>query len=917
MNRVVKATVKATMTGIFNFVTNRLFLLLLIVIGLFYTLVQAVFQLTIVQGEQLANEFELSVIRDVSTEGQRGNIYDRNGVPLATNKTAYNVLLNDSIDVTDKNAMINEVVHIIKRNGDTIVSDLPFKVTREGIDFLGTDSEIQEFKKNIFSRRKLKKEQMAMSTFEVCRYMQEKLFQIPPTYTQEETLDICIVRYAQYIKRFSKYRPEIIAYNISTETLASLEEKRDVFPGITIEESTYRIYNDAPYFAHIIGYTRQINSEKLKVMQPLGYDSNDTIGVMGIEKELEPYLRGYDGYQKVEVNNLGKTMLVLEDIEPMIGHDVYLTIDHALQIKTYNILEQEMAKILVDKLYMAYPRVKNAQFILLKDVYEAIFKRKLIDIELFDFTASESQKKIISIMERKSEAIATEILEEVAEGKPVYDKDMSIPVYTYLFTRLEHDGYIEGDYKKNNSYTSFKEGMLSFNSFLELLNADIDINILSPTETENVLEEITTVKVQEYLSDSAFREYVYLDLIEEEVLSYLDLTMLIIEQGLVHATEEEIKALRKRKLSPIKFMKEKLLNIEITPQELALDPSSGSIVITDVDTGEILAMVSYPTYDNSRLVNQFDNAYYAKLLADDTSPLYPRATFSKSAPASTFKMITAMAVLEEGIITPNTIVNTTGYFDKIHPAAKCWIYSYGGRHGHINVSDAIEESCNYFFYEMGYRLSLDEEGRYVDSQGLSILEEYASRFGLDSKTGIEIAEASSHLPTRDAVRASIGQVDHNYTPIQLARYMNTLVNDGQMKELNLVDKVTTKTGQLVEDFSAEIVRENTFDLANLKVVKDAMLAVTEGKKGTARRYFEDLPVSVAGKTGTAQLYKTRANHSIFAGFVPFEAPTISVVTVIQFGYASKYAAITSERIINMYFDFDSTIEAYTLDHMLE
>lgn len=917
MTRVVSSAVKA----VFMFFTNRLFLLLVVVIGLFYTLIQAVFQLTIIQGDQLSTDFELSVIRDISTKGQRGNIYDRNGYPLATNVMAYDVYLNDSIEVDDKNTMINAVVTIIKDNNDSIIYDVPFELTISGIDFTGTDRELLEFRKNIFSHRstnQLTEEELAMSTLEVCKYMQEHLFKIEANYTNEESLDICTIRYSQYIKRFSKYKPEVIAYNVSTKTLAILEEKRDIFQGITIVESPYRVYEDAPYFAHIIGYTRQIDSEKLELMKPLGYKADDTIGVIGIEKELESYLRGYDGHQKVEVNNLGKTMLVLDNVASIVGNDVYLTIDHDLQIKSYQILEQQLAEILVAKLYMRYPKKNDVRFILLKDVYGSIFENELVDISLIDSENSKYQKKIFNTLETQVTKVKNRIKLEIEEDKTMSNPTVYATIYEYILKILKNQGFIEGNYKNNTSYSTFKKGGITFNAFLLELEFDSDVQLLDPDGTDIDAKEIIRIYLlNDDFWDLDFEKYMYLNLLEREYFNYIDLSMLIIEQNLVNATEDELKNLIRGRLSPIDFMKQKLLNIEITPQELALDPSSGSVVISDIDTGEILAMVSYPTYDNNRLVNHFDNKYYTQLLADTTSPLYPRATLSKSAPGSTFKMVTAMAALEEEVITSGTTVYTTGYFDKISPGAKCWIYDRGGRHGTLNVSGAIEQSCNYFFYEMGYRLSIDENGYYSDSQGLTILEEYASRFGLDSKTGIEISEASSHLPTRDAVRASIGQVDHNYTPLQLVRYMNTLVNDGQMKELNLVDKVTNKSGILIKDFKAEIVRENTFDLDNLETIKNGMLAVTEGSRGTARSLFWDLPMSIGGKTGTAELYKTRANHSIFVGFAPFDEPVISVTTVIQFGYSSKYATLNSKKIISMYFDLDSELEGYTSNYILE
>lgn len=915
---IAKEIVKA----IFAFLTNRLFLLLLIVIGLFYVLLVRVFELTIVQGEDLAREFDLSVIRDVDIEGQRGNIYDRNGYPLAENVIAYNIILNDSVEVEDKNAMIHALVTTVEKNGDEIIDEFPLDLTVDGIVITGSEQQVLNFKKNVFNKRltsQLTEEQIAMNGYDVFLYLRDDLFEIDKTlYTTEQILDILNIRYAQYIKRYSKYQPETIALNINERTLALVEENRDLFPGVSIVESPYRVYNDAPYFAHIIGYTRLIDAERLEIMEPLGYESDDTVGVIGIEEALEPYLRGYDGYQKVEVNSLGKTMLVLDEVEPVMGNDVYLTIDRDLQIKAYHILEQQLAEILTDKMRLSLPATGEQRYILLKDIYDSIFR-----YEMLDFTSLNPEdtyeSSLITVFEESKTELTEQVIERLNAKTEERDIEESWAVYSYILDSMRQDGKLSSTYKSSEFYQNFKNGGTSFYA---MIDGFIQEDVYLYDASSNSDMDTTYSELLEYIENDALKrldydKHLYLYLIDEEAFNYVALSITAVNHGIVTGSDEEIDKLVRKKLTPLEFMKQKILDIELTPQELALDPSSGSVVISDTDTGELLAMVSYPTYDNSRLVNYFDNDYYVELLNDPTSPLYPRATYSKSAPGSTFKMISGMAALEEGVLAPDEYVYSTGIFTKIFPAAKCWIYSKGGIHGSITVKEAIEESCNYFFYEMGYRLSFTEAGKYSDATGISTIEEYASRFGLDSKTGIEIGEADSTMATRDSARAMIGQGTHNYTPVQLARYMNALVNNGNLMELNLVDKVLNKNGEVVNDFTAEIVRENDFNEEYIELVKSGMLAVTEGGSGTARYYFSDLPISVAGKTGTAELVKTRPAHAVFTGFAPIEDPEISVVTVIQFGYSSKYAALNSKKIFSMYFDLESEPAEYSTGIMLD
>lgn len=947
------------MLYIYNFLTNRIFLLSLVVVGLFYVLVAELFDLQIIRGDELSEEFNLKVIREVESKGQRGNIYDRFGVPLAVNVMAYNVYLNDSYEVADKNAMIHALVNAINSNGDEVINAFPIKYNGWTMSFIGSELDVNQFKKSAFNHRytsQITDEEAEMSAFEVFEYLRDDLFEIDANvYKTDEIIKILNVRFAQYVKRYSKYQPEVIATNISERTLAELEEKKDIFPGVSIVESPFRQYNDPEYFAHIIGYTRDINAEKLELMAPLGYGSDDQVGFTGIEKELEPYLRGYDGTQKVEVNNLGKTMMVLEETAPIMGNDIYLTIDHDLQIETYHILEQQMAQILVDKLYMNYPKIDDHRYVLLKDVFDSVFRYELIDIDFLDESESVAGERISEKMNTLKVELVDSATEEILTNSTPKNLYKNHPIYYFILDQLEADGYLETSFYRNDYYELFAEKRISFNQLMQALFEeellpyplndgevimaylpDLNEDGKRPVVTDFEVDITLTEHIQRYVLNDVLTlrsldKFLYLYAIDKEKFTYNDLTTLIIDVGLVSATEEQIELLSRNRLRPIDFMKEKILNIEITPQALALDPSSGSVVITDVDTGEVLALVSYPTYDNSRLVNEFDGAYYTELTNDITGPLFPRATLSPTVPGSTLKMLIGLAALEEGIIQPRTTVRATGYFNKIFPAAVCWIYSSShGSHGSINVTQAIEQSCNYFFYEMGYRLGITETGSYNSLQGISTIQDYLARVGLDAKTGLEIGEANSSLPQLDPVRASIGQEQNNFTPVQLARYMNVLANDGEMRELNLVDKVLNKDGDVIEDFTPKVLRENTFEQEHLDAIKKGMLNVTEGSRGTARSYFADIDLQIAGKTGTAEIvtYNTksidpvrsilkRANHAVFTGFAPFDDPEISVVSVIQFGYSSKYAALNSKEVFRNYFDLERTLDTFDVEHRLE
>ena len=179
-------------------------------------------------------------------------------------------------------------------------------------------------------------------------------------------------------------------------------------------------------------------------------------------------------------------------------------------------------------------------------------------------------------------------------------------------------------------------------------------------------------------------------------------------------------------------MLDKINNIEITPAQVALDPCTGSCVITDVKTGEIKALVSYPGYDNNKFSNGVDAAYYASLNEDKSNPLYNYATQERTAPGSTFKMVSATAGLSEGVISLGSQIDCKGIFKDISNEPKCWIYPHG-THGKINVSEAIRDSCNVFFYTVGYKLSTKDSSSntYSDAAGIKYIQDYAKIFGLD------------------------------------------------------------------------------------------------------------------------------------------------------------------------------------------
>ena len=350
------------------------------------------------------------------------------------------------------------------------------------------------------------------------------------------------------------------------------------------------------------------------------------------------------------------------------------------------------------------------------------------------------------------------------------------------------------------------------------------------------------------------------------------------------------------------WIKSKLESLELTPGELALEPCSAGAVVTNPNTGEVLACVSYPGYDNNRLSNVMDRSYYVKLSMGMSRTFYNRATQEKTAPGSTYKMLSSVAGLTEGVINGNSYISCTGVFDKITPSPKCWIYP--SAHGSLNVVGALQHSCNDFFYEVGYRLGQDSNGNYDSDTGLEKLAKYAKMFGFDQTSGIEIPESQPQISDSDSVRSAIGQGTNNYTVSQINRYVTAVANRGTVYSLSLIDKTTDSNGKLIKDYTPEVVNQmDEISSSTWDLLHNGMESMVKSSST-----FAGMDISMGGKTGTAQYSKIHADNVLFVGYAPADSPEISIAVRIANGYASTYAAEIGRDITKVYFNPESADE---------
>lgn len=932
-----------------NMVTSRVFVLILILIAICGIMINRVFDLQIVHGEEYLDSFQMKIMKERTIKGSRGCIYDRNGNLLAYNELAHSVTIEDvyesgKLKNLNLNTTIYKLIQMIENNGDKIVSDFKIVLDKNGrYSFTVEGTQLYRFLADVYGHTTIdkleEKERTATAQevvdylcgwdkFRIGQYTEDTLkadFVPGNGYTKDEILKILTIRYDMSTNNYQKYIATTVATDVSEKTVAVVMENNAELEGVSIVEDTIRKYVDSIYFSQIIGYTGKVSQEDLEELQVTdtahSYDLNDTVGKLGIEKSMESYLQGTKGSEVIFVNSVGKVTDTTNYVEPIAGNDVYLTIDKDLQIAAYKVLEEHLAGILCTNIINAKEfdasKVSSSKIkIPIYDVYFALINNSIINTEHFNSADAGETEKLVydKYLSRKADVLAA-LEEELMVSPTAYEKlDMEYQVYeSYIAEMLYEDGIIVSEKvdRDDPTYIAWTtDEVISLNEYLKYCIAMNWIDVVKLelegqySDSEQIYAKIVEYILAQLDDNSDFTKKIYRFMIKKDVISGTQICKILLEQGVVEITQEEEQQFSRGAISAYTFMMNRIRNLDITPAQLALDPHSASMVITDVNTGDVLALVSYPGYDINKMANGVDAEYFNQLRNDLSEPMINYATYQKTAPGSTFKMVSSTAGLMEGIINTQTTFRCTGLFDTVSPPAACWIYGKGS-HGSLNVTGAIRHSCNMFFYELGYRLGMVGD-TYSSDAGLKRLEAYADLYGLTETSGIEIEESTPQVSTEDAVRSAIGQGTNNYTTVGLARYVTTVANSGTCYNLTLIDKITDHSGNLLEDRSAEV--RNTIEMKDSywNAIHLGMRQVVENNA-----YYNDLSIKVAGKTGTAEENKNRANHALFVCYAPYEEPEIAITTRIAYGYSSSYAAQTTKDIIKYYFDLAQEDEIIT------
>ena len=923
----------------------RVGILQVVFAALLVLLLCRLWDLQIVNGEKYVQDYELKITRTIRDKNTRGTIYDCNGEILAYNELAYKITMTDEgvyASNRERQLMLNSIIYRVVRkleeNHETINNGLKIAAGADShYIYTVSGAALARFKADIFGKANpedMTPKQREMSADALVEYLssntkfglygegrqaytEEELqnYQLTGSYTAGEVLAILGIRYMLSLNDYKKYVPVIVAEDVTEQTAAYILENSASLTGVGLSEDWKRVYTGGEAFSHILGYTGKISSDELEqyASSIKKYTAASVVGKAGIEQYLESHLQGTDGERQITVNNRGKIVgeeTVLQ--ETVSGRDVYLSIDKNLQTVIYRILEQELAGILASKLLNAKrfdtSRISDSSQIRIPvyDVYLALIENHVIRMEAFwQPDATSLEQSMAAALDAKRKEVQQALSEALFQETMRFDQ-FSEEMQAYLSYIVQKTGIIKEDavyqiWEKRKD-TSVKALFMRAieKGWTETGLVDSAPGYYTTQEMYALLVETVLKQLSE---DKEFDKILFQWLLFEDKITGKDICRLLYDQKILSETDEDYENFMSGRLDAYGFMKKKIEHLEITPAQLALEPCSASAVVVAPQTGKVLALVSYPGYDNNRLANQMDSAYYNQLLRDLSLPLYNRATQQLTAPGSTLKPVTIIAGLQEGVISPSSSVFCDGVFDKVEPSLRCWKHS---GHGTVaNAPTALQFSCNDYMCEIAYRIGEKQGTEYADNTALACLQKYAALFYLDKKSGIELTESEPHVTDQYGIPSAIGQGTHNYATVQLARYVSAIAARGDVFSLSLIKGISGADSVMKENDAVRIGR--------VALPASVWDTVHTGMQQFAQNnsVLKNMGISVAGKTGTAQEAKNRPDHALFVGYAPCDQPQIAVAVRIANGYGSSNATEVGKNIFEYYFDLKSPEELLT------
>ncbi len=919
-------------------------------------LISRLYTLQIVNSERYLSDFQSRIRRTVVIHGTRGRILDKNGNVLADSVASYNITMNDLTDDSKEdnkilNERILEIIRIVDKNGGKMLTDFSIRLSGGSFFYkeMGPVAKAR-FLADVYGYADpddMPAENLEKTAEEVIHDLADR-FGISPSVSKDEDsekedretlLEMVIARYNLSLNYYQKYIATRLASNVPEKTKKAIEKRFDSKKdGIQIEEEMVRRYPEKEAV-----YLSKASQEEILH----GRSGQKTFNVDSIGRVTD------DPVENSEVS--AKEQSYSEET----GRDVYLTIDKDLQIAAYHIVENNLRNIILNKLRdsiedQVISEDQNGLNITIpvSNVYASCLSNLIDTNHLTSEDATDTEKEVAEAIDRFRAQRAPEILDEIRNGQTIREQlNNEMKTYQDLLAQALFDyglfneaGLGDSGIRSSTVYSGWQKGKHSLNALISesirhgWINTDssyLGLETDSPSDDElydGIMNFFTAVigSDENTLNDRDMRNAIYKYVIVNREVSANQVCHLLLDQEIVEVSDEELESFNSPwGESDYTFIYNRIRDMDLTPAQLHLYPSTASVVVTDPESGDVLAMVSYPGFDTNRIN---DEDYYQKLVNDPAKPLLNYATQQLTAPGSTFKLVTATAALKEKVIDTQDEVNCQkkATFKKVKNdpnPPKCWIYP--GRHRYQNLEGAIANSCNMFFYEMGFRLGLpvdnpeydeddydydeddfDKSG-YNSVQAVEKIQKYAGMYGLDSVSGVEISESEPQLLTKDPIRGAIGQDTNAYTTASLARYVSAVANSGTNYKLTLIDAVQTEDGGISKN-KATVANKITLEEKEWNAIHKGMRRVVYGY-GAFSVLGEQHPV--AGKTGTAQ-QTGMPDNALFIGYAPYYLPgawnedtlgeqeKLAIAVRIPNGYTSDYAARLASDVIRVFYDPD-------------
>ena len=682
------------------------------------------------------------------------------------------------------------------------------------------------------SRDDLTIEQKNVSADEAFQYIVDTTFELPKTESIDTLLLMAQVRYAIFCGRWDPTAPILIAKNISDKTQAAIMERRSDFDGFVVEKQYTREYPEGELFAHIVGYASHINSFELEEKSQLGYTAEDIIGKTGIELEYENSLRGKDGVMRIELDgDTGNRVNEVTLFPSEQGNSIFLTIDRDLQEQAYNALYNQIKSLLIQKItgISSKASAKEGETYSVIDVFCALLDNQFLPISLIENSEEFYANALKELYDQQSEGhlsyLKTLILDSNTEFR--YYSGIQQDIYNLMIESMRDNGHLSYDYQNDEDfYSIYASGNMPTRDFFEYcLNSDYlskDVYNLSDfdTEIDTKISAILSSEFDNLRRNNEYKKRIYKYILENHLYSEEAFLYLLYEEELLSNADGSREAVFSGTISTLDCILQKINMDEITPSDLNLDPCSGSIVLTDCNSGEVLAIASYPSFDPNLFLNS--SSYYNQIVLDNSGPLTFRALHEMRAIGSTYKMCTAITGLDLNYIDETTSIYDYYSYPNVNSITQpvCWSEI---SHGDTNVITALDHSCNYFFYEVGFLLSDPKPNLEFDDRiGLKKMANYAEKLGLATKTGIEIGEGTPKTSDQDAIRSAIGQGTNAFSAANVNRYTCTLANGGYVYDLYLVDAIHSARGEVLYETLPNLSSNTSISQKIYNVVKQGI-----------------------------------------------------------------------------------------------